>query len=61
VGQGSLQTEHGEKAQHARQQENVINSYLYIASPAMGNVNLKQQTGGDDDTPGGAEGSRGVL
>lgn len=50
--------QHREKAQHAMEKEGAINCYLYIASPEMGNVNLKQWQGG---CPGRIERQRGSI
>lgn len=58
MGQGSSPTEHGEQAQHALQKEKAINSYLYIANPAMGNMSLEQWKGG---CPGRIERQQGSI
>lgn len=57
MGQGSSLRQRGEKAQRAMQKEKAINSYLYIASPAMGNMNLKQWKGGCPRRTGRQQGS----
>lgn len=58
MGQGSSLPEHGEKTQHTMQKEKAMNSCLYIASPAMGNVNLKHWKGG---CPGRIERQQGSV
>lgn len=58
MGQGSSPTEHREEAQCAVQKEEAINSYLYVASPAVGNVNTKQWKGG---CPGRIERQQGSM
>lgn len=58
VGQGSSPTKHGEKAQHVTRKEKAINSDLYVASLAVGNVNLKQWKGG---CPRRIEGQQGSI